>query len=77
MQQVAVNSAPPYITHYDAPDAGEAAHWAICWETSSGERGPCSAVTRWTIAGKRYNAAAGEQARRHYALRYALHRYFP
>jgi len=32
-------------------DAGKTAHWAICWENSSGQRGPCSAVTSWTIAG--------------------------
>ena len=39
----------PYLAEYDAADAGNAAHLAIYWENSSGQRGPCRAVTSWTI----------------------------
>jgi len=51
MQQVSEDSATPYLYEFDAAEADKAAHWAICWENSSGQRGPCSAVTSWTIPG--------------------------
>jgi len=51
MQDVAHDSGTPYLYEFDAADAGKAPHWAICWENSSGQRGPCSAVTSWTIPG--------------------------
>jgi hypothetical protein len=51
MQEVAADTATPYMNAFAEADAGKTAHWAICWENSSGQRGPCSAVTSWTIAG--------------------------
>jgi len=51
MEEVAADSATPYLAQYADADAGKAAHWALCWENSTGERGPCSPVTSWTIPG--------------------------
>ncbi len=51
MPEAAADSATPYLMQFDAADAGKTAHWAICWENSAGQRGPCSAVTSWTITG--------------------------
>ena len=51
MPEVADDRATPYIWEFDAADAGKQAHWSLCWENSSGERGPCSAVSSWTIPG--------------------------
>ena len=51
MPEVADDRATPYIYEFDAADAGKTAHWALCWENASGERGPCSAASSWTIPG--------------------------
>jgi hypothetical protein len=51
MQEVAADTATPYLYSFAVADAGKTAHWAVCWENSSGQRGPCSAATSWTIAG--------------------------
>lgn len=51
MQEVAADSATPYLYSFAEADAGKTAHWALCWENSSMQRGPCSAVSSWTIPG--------------------------
>jgi hypothetical protein len=51
MREVASDSGTPYLYQFADADAGKAAHWALCWENSSGQRGPLSAVTSWTIPG--------------------------
>ncbi len=51
MPEVAADTATPYLYSFAEADAGKTAHWAVCWENSTGQRGPCSAVSSWTIAG--------------------------
>ena len=51
MEEVAADTATPYLNSFAEADAGKTAHWAICWENSSMQRGPCSAVSSWTIPG--------------------------
>ena len=51
MAEVAADTATPYLNSFAEADAGKTAHWAICWENSSMQRGPCSAVSSWTIPG--------------------------
>jgi len=51
MQEVAADTSTPYLYNFAEADAGKVAHWAVCWENSSGQRGPCSAAMSWTIAG--------------------------
>jgi hypothetical protein len=51
MQEVAADTATPYLYSFAEADAGKTAHWAACWENSSMQRGPCSAVSSWTVPG--------------------------
>ncbi len=45
MVEVAADTATPYLASYDDADAGKTAPWCLCWQNSSGQDGPLSAVT--------------------------------
>ena len=51
LEEIASDSATPYLWHFAEADAGKPAHWVLAWENSAGERGPLSAVSTWTIPG--------------------------
>ena len=38
MQEVAADTATPYLNAFAEADAGKTAHWALCWKNSSGQR---------------------------------------
>ena len=51
MQTIASDSATPYLYEFAEADAGKVAHWALCWETTDGNRSACGPVMSWTIPG--------------------------
>jgi len=51
LEEIAADSAAPYLSQFAEADAGKPAHWAIAWENSAGQRGPLSALSTWTIPG--------------------------
>lgn len=51
MQQIATDTATPYLYEFAEADAGKVAHWALCWETTAGDKSACGPVMSWTIPG--------------------------
>ena len=49
LEEIAGDTATPYLSEFAETDAGKPAHWVLAWENSAGERGPLSAASTWTI----------------------------
>lgn len=46
---IALDTASPYVYHFDAADFGKTAYWILCWENTRGEAGPISDTVSATI----------------------------